>query len=313
MLPLLNEFKEELIRGNLAPTTIRNILKAIIYFSKHLESEDMKKVSKNDIDKYKTYLVTEYITHEGHRLCNETITLRLSALNRYFGFLCRSKVVFFDPTLHLEFPKKTKRLPGYIPNEKDIEELLNEPDTYTYVGIRDRLLMELAYSCPLRNKELRELSLQNIDMENRYIYPKRAKGGYECGIPIIDGTFQALEKYLQISRPRLLKHTKRVTDRLFLTERGTPFEGTIINEIFQKYRGSKRIYPHAMRHACAIHMLRRGASIRDVQALLGHRSIKTTQIYTPLTSNDLKDLHTRFHPRERWKKCKEIKQRVKYC
>jgi integrase/recombinase XerD len=298
MLPLLNEFKEKLIRDGLFPNTIGNMIKALVYFDRYT-SKDVRKISKADIEKYKVYLMTEYTTNIGKRLCNQTITLRLRAIRDYFKFLTESKIVFFDPALNITIPKKTKyHLPEYIPTEKDIEELLNKPDVYTYVGIRDRLLIELSYTCPLRNQELRELEVSDIDMKEKFIYPKRAKRGRECGIPIAEKKFEVLKKYLDISRPRLLKSTKTATDRLFITENGEGFKQSTINEIFIKYRGSKRIHPHSMRHACAIHMLRHGAGIRDIQVLLGHRDVKSTCIYTMLTVNDLKDVIEKFHPRE---------------
>ena len=299
MYPLLNEFKEKMISQALYPATILNIIKAVVYFERYMESKDVRKITKSDIEGYKIYLMTEYKTNVGKRLCNETIIQRLCALQKYFGYLLEGKVIFLDPTVYLTMPKKKYRLPQYIPNEKDIEELLRQPDTYTYIGIRDRLLLELAYTCPLRNKELRELKLQNIDMKARIIYPERAKRGRECGIPITSTTYEALVKYLAVSRPRLLKSAKVATDRLFLSERGKPFADCMVNEIFVKYRGNKRIHPHSMRHACAIHMLKNGANIRDIQVLLGHRSIKSTMVYTVLTAKDLRDMQDKFHPRDK--------------
>ncbi len=306
MLPLLNEFRDKLLRDGRQPNTIQNALKACVYFAGWHESEDFRKVGPKDIDRYKIYLMTEYISHEGKKLCNETVVHRLSALSAYFKFLLFNKKVLFDPTINLKFPKKIKRLPSYIPTEKDVEELINKPDTYTYVGIRDRLLFELSYTCPLRNSELQGLNVGDIDMKDRYIYPARAKGGRECGIPIIDSTHQALQKYFVISRPRLLKNAKAATDRLFITRDGDPFKPGTINEIFQKYRGDKHIHPHSMRHACAVHMIRNGAGLRDVQVLLGHRSLKSTVTYTVLTANDLKDLHVRYHPREKYARKHEL-------
>jgi integrase/recombinase XerD len=248
--------------------------------------------------------MTEYVTNVGKRLVMESISHRLWSLRKYFQFLLKHKVVFFDPTLSLTFPKKVKHLPKNIPTEKDIEYILNQPDTYTYVGIRDRTILELAYTCPLRNKELREISLGDIDMKNRLIYPSRVKGGRECGIPIADSTHKVLLKYLEIARPRLLKRAKESSDRLFLTESGKPFAEGTIYEIFEKYRKDRHIHPHSMRHACALHMIRHGAGIRDVQVLLGHKSLKSTQVYTVLTAKDLKDFVDRYHPRQRQEKRK---------
>jgi integrase/recombinase XerD len=310
MLPLLTEFKDELLREGLKPATIDSRVKCIVYFTRYVSTEEMRKISKKHIDEYKVYLLTEYKTDKGKLLCVETVIHRLLALKCYFEFLMKRKYIFFDPTRDLEFPKKSKRLPKYIPSEKDIEELLSKPDVNTFMGIRDRAVLELAYTCPLRNKELRELTVQDVDMNKRYIYPSRAKGGRECAVPIINSTYEVLDKYLKISRPRLLKGAKKTSGRLFLTELGEPFKQGTINELLEKYQGKKRIHPHLIRHACAVHMLRNGASIRDLQVLLGHRRIESTQIYTTITADDIKDLHDKYHPRERKFKRGKVLERV---
>ncbi len=304
MLPLLNEFRDKLLQDGRQLNTIEGRLRACVFFWKWYGSDNVQKVTRKDISRYKIFLMTEYTPQIGRsvgkRLCGETITFRLSAVSNYFKFLHANKKIFFDPTIGLKFPEKVLRYPTYIPTEQDIQELINKPDTYTYVGIRDRLVFELSYTCPLRNIELRRLKVSDIDMKERFIYPSRAKGGYECGIPIAPSTYQVLEKYMVIARPRLLKLAKRPVEELFVTKFGGPFTETIINEIFEKYRGDKHIHPHAMRHACAVHMLRNGARLREVQLFLGHRSITSTQTYTMLTANDLKDLHSAYHPREKF-------------
>ena len=299
MLPLLNEFKDKLLRDGRHPETIEDWVAVCVKFSKWYGSEDMRKISPKVIEKYKIYLMTEYVTKKGKRLCGHTIRLKFSALCLYFKFLAQGRKIFFDPTINLELPETKQRLPDYIPSEKDIEELLRKPDTYTYMGIRDRTIFELMYTCPLRNSEIRELSFHEIDMKDKYIYPKRVKGGRECGIPIASSTYNILEKYFQISRPRLASWSKRSTDRLFLTERGAPFTKGTLHQILSRYRRDKRMHPHSLRHACATHMLRHGARIRDIQVLLGHRKLTSTQVYTTLTANDIRDIQDKYHPREK--------------
>jgi site-specific recombinase XerD/SAM-dependent methyltransferase len=303
MLPLLNEFKEQLLRDGKQINTIQGRLRACVFFWKWWGSDDVQKVTRKDIDRYKVFLMVEYSPkigrNVGEKLTKETINMRLSAIAGYFKFLHSKKKIFFDPTINLKFVETETKFPTYIPTEADIQELINKPDPYTYVGMRDRLLLEFSYTCPLRNIELRRLLVSDIDMKEKFVYPSRAKGGYECGIPIAASTYQVLDKYLAIARPRLLKNAKRPVPELFVTKYGTAFSQSVINEIFEKYRGDKHIHPHAMRHACAVHMLRNGARIRDVQLMLGHRSLTSTQTYTMLTADDLKNLHTQYHPREK--------------
>jgi len=299
MLLLLNEFKEHLTEKGTHPGRIRSAVNGVIKFSVYMKTENMRKISKKDIEKYKIYLMTEYLTKDGKRLHNVTIAHKLSFLMMYFRFLLQRKKIFLEPTYNLEFPKWKRHFPDYIPDVKDIAELLAKPDVFTYQGIRDRTIIELLYTCPLRNVELRELTLGDVDMKEKFIYPKRAKNGYECGIPILRSTYIILSKYLEIARPRLLKYAKVKTDKLFLTVNGRPLTGWTLAAIFSKYRGKRRIHPHLMRHACAVHLLRNGARIREIQILLGHKRLSSTQLYTRLTANDLKELHEKHHPRER--------------
>ena len=310
MLPLSDEFKEKLSRDGRYPDTIRETVNACIRFSKWFGSEDMRKVSPKDIERYRVFLMSEYVTRMGKKLCSETIRLRLLALCYYFKFLVQNKKIFFDPTLNLQLMKNKPHLPDYIPSEKDVENLLRKPDTYTYMGIRDRAIFELMYTCPLRNSEIRLLSFQEIDMKDKYIYPTRLKGGRECGIPITASAYDALNKYFQIARPRLAAWSKRPTDRLFLTERGVPFTRGTLNQILGRYRTDKRMHPHSLRHACATHMLIHGARVRDIQVLLGHRRLTSTQMYTTLTANDIKDIQDKYHPRERKHRRDSITKRV---
>ncbi|MBI4388150.1 MAG: tyrosine-type recombinase/integrase [Candidatus Omnitrophica bacterium] len=304
MLPLLNEFKEKTLTEGRCLGTARAKIKNCGYFERWYGSDTIKKVSRNDIENYKTYLIEEHRTQRGKKLQGVTIVDRLSALSDYFKFLLTKKVIFFDPTLGVIIPKK-KRLfqVGYL-TEKEMEELINKPDTYTYVGIRDRLIFELLYTSSLRNNELCRLKLSEVDMKEKYIYPSRSKGGRECAIPILPSTYQVLHKYLEISRPRLVKIGKKPKpniEELLISERGTAFTTSGIGKLFSKYRnGDEHYHAHALRRACAVHMLKNGASVRDVQVVLGHNSLESTQMYTQVTANDMKDILGKHHPREQY-------------
>lgn len=300
MRRLLNDFKDRLIRVGYQPCTAKSMGKNLSLFLRHIKTTDMRKVSHKDIEKYKAYLMTDYRMKDGNLISVKSVVSRLITLKKFFGFLAGDRKIFFDPTLGVAFPKIARGiLPDYIPTEHDVEELIRKPDTFTFIGIRNRALFELMYTCPLRNKELRELTVGELDMKNKFIYPKRAKGGRECGIPMAESTHEILQKYLEIARPRLLKRAKESTDALFLGCRGEPFQTEqAIELIFAKYRTKKGVHPHAMRHACAVHMLRNGARIREIQVLLGHRNITSTQVYTRLTAADLKGLQDKYHPRE---------------
>ena len=307
MLPLLNEYYDKILADAWQVGTARQNILYCTYFGNWYGSENIKKVTRKDIEKYKLYLMTEYKTRlRKTKLSNSAIANRLYALKGYFKFLQNRKVLFLDPTVGLEVPKVIKFANVDCLTEKEVQELIRKPDTRAPLGVRDRLIFELFYTSALRSNELCRLKLSEVDMKEKYIYPSRSKGGRECGIPIVPTTYQVLKKYLSESRPELVKKSgKPDPEEVFITRRGVSMTVYTVNKIFEKYReGDKHIHPHALRHTCATHMIKNGADIRNVQALLGHNSLETTQGYTKLTVENLKDIHEKYHPRERMAKRK---------
>ena len=292
MVPLLNEFKEKLLEEGMYPHNVGYALRAIIYFSKYVKSEDMLKISKSDIETYKTYIQDEYRTPQGNKLCEETILFRLYSIGEYFKFLVEKGRMRINPTLGVGLPKNpyTK----YIPSEKDIEDMVSRPDPYSYVGIRDRAILILAHTSPLMPPDYGRLNIQDVDLKGKLIRPSNAK--YKEEIPIEKRMCEALEKYLKVTRPAFINRAKRHTDKLFLNERGEPIKATNIYPIFWKYRGDKPIDPCSMRHARAITMMQKGADRNEIQASLGHRSPKIARLLKVLASPDLKALRTHYHP-----------------
>lgn len=302
MLPLLNEYREKLLADDRALVTVAGELKRCRYFSAWYGSENFTKVTRKDIQGYKTYLMTEHQhCHTKKRLKDSTVARRLCSIKAYFKFLAERRAIFFDPALDLTFPKIKRYAAVHLVTEKEVQELLQKPDTRRPLGLRDRLVFELFYATGLRRGELMRLKLSEIDMKEKYIYPARLKGGRECAIPILPSTYQVLEKYLSEARPQILKWTgKPDIPELLVTERGAPISVDSINTLFKRYRGDKKhIHPHALRHSFATHLLKNGADIRNIQALLGHRSIKSTQHYTKLIVGDLKRVQEKCHPREK--------------
>jgi len=177
--------------------------------------------------------------------------------------------------------------------------MLNRPCPEEHHGIRDLALLELAYSAGLRRKELVGLEVGDVDLTGGFLKIREGKGGKERVVPLGHKAKEALERYLQVTRPRLQMRKKQETSRLFLTERGAPIKSTTVEEIIVKYRPHHRIHTHTLRHACALHMLKGGADVRYIQELLGHASPNTTMLYTRLLPADLLQMHHRYHPRER--------------
>jgi integrase/recombinase XerD len=165
---------------------------------------------------------------------------------------------------------------------------------------RDHAILEVLYGCGLRNGEMEKLSVEDISFDNGTVTVRDGKGGHGRLVPIGEAGLQALRRYLHTARPKLNVHNK---PELFLNRFGYPMGEAgflyIVKEAAKKAGINKRITVHGFRHSCATHMLNKGADIRYVQELLGHKSLNTTQHYTHLSIKDLKEAHHKYHPRER--------------
>ena len=183
--------------------------------------------------------------------------------------------------------------------------LLQAPDTTTLRGFRDRVILELLYGTGIRSKELRGVQVSDLDTVEGSLTVRTGKGGRGRVLPLGRGLCQLIEEYLAMVRPTL--HGTKTSEALIPgLSTGGEMSGTQLTEAVRFYARAtgleKRVTPHALRHACATHMLQNGAPIRHVQELLGHVQLNTTMVYTHLTITDLKKAHMRYHPRERMKK-----------
>ncbi len=195
----------------------------------------------------------------------------------------------------------TFRLPRKLPNalsRQEVERLLAQPDTRTPIGLRDRAMLELAYAAGLRVSELVSLRLQDVDVEEGFVrvFGKRAK---ERWVPFGDIARQFLLQYLHSARARLL--STRSEDYLFLSERGTPLSRSQFWLRLKTYATqagiTRTVSPHTLRHSFAVHLLQGGADLRAVQEMLGHASINTTQVYTRVSIDHLREVYLKCHPR----------------
>ena len=291
MIPLLNEFKDKLLQDGMYPHNVGYALKAIVYFSKYMKSEDMAKISNDDIKMYKAHLADAYVTPEGNKLCEETALFRLYSIGEYFKFLVKKERMLTDPTFNVELPND--RYTKYIPTEKDIEDMISKPDPYSYTGIRDRAVLLLACALPLLPKDYPNINVQDVDLKRMVIHP--AASIYKEEFPIDKRTCEAIEKYLKVTRPVFLNRKKRQIENLFLNEWGDPFGPATIYAVFWSYRGDKRIDPCSVRHARAVSLMRRGASRDEIQLALGHRSPKIARLYKTLASTKLETFPTHYH------------------
>ena len=224
----------------------------------------------------------------------------LSTLRRFYAWLLRERRISQDPTRLLESPKAERPLPVSI-NEEQVIRLLDAPDTGEDVGYRDRTMLELLYATGLRVSELVQLQLSQVSLEPGVVRIM-GKGNKERLVPVGEVALDWLSAYLKHVRPSLLEDRPTTTNAVFVTRRGKAmtrqaFWYMIKRSAIRAGIDPERLSPHTLRHAFATHLLNHGADLRVVQMLLGHSDISTTQIYTHVADQRLRDLYRQHHPR----------------
>jgi len=217
----------------------------------------------------------------------------LSSLKRYYRFALRQGKIAVDPTLNIDAPKLPRGLPKSL-NEQDVERLLAAPRVEAALGLRDRTMLETLYASGLRVTELVTLKMSQVS-EDMGVVRVIGKGSKERLVPLGEEALVWIKRYLKEARPALL--SGKVSDDLFVTGRGEAMTRQAFWHLIKRYAAQagldKQLSPHTLRHAFATHLLNHGADLRVVQLLLGHSDISTTQIYTHVARERLKQLHAR--------------------
>jgi integrase/recombinase XerD len=229
---------------------------------------------------------------------SRTVARQLVTLRNFFRFARIQELISTDPSLNLESPKIRRTLPGYLRLE-EVERLLQQPDAKTAIGLRDLAMLEVLYSTGLRVSELIGLRVMDLDSKVGCIRCI-GKGDKERIVPAGRKALEMVEKYLRGARPKLLGKGAP-SQALFVNRRGGSLSRVGVWKILSAYgrRAGLRIAltPHMLRHSFATHLLERGADLRSVQLMLGHADISTTQIYTHVVEERLKQLYKAHHPR----------------
>jgi integrase/recombinase XerD len=229
---------------------------------------------------------------------SKSVARHLVTLRSFFRFAQTQDLIDTDPTANLESPKIRRALPGYLKVE-EVDRLLEQPDEKTPYGLRDRAMLEVLYSTGLRVSELVGLRVTDLDAKVGCIRCV-GKGDKERIVPAGRKALGMVEKYLRDARPKLLAKGVSST-ALFVNRRGTPLSRVGVWKILSTYgkRAGLRmaLTPHMLRHSFATHLLERGADLRSVQLMLGHADISTTQIYTHVVEERLKQIYKAHHPR----------------
>lgn len=224
----------------------------------------------------------------------------LSSLRRFYQYQSREKRIYVDPSVLIEAPKPDKPLPKII-SEQQIDALLSSPDEETALGLRDMAMLETIYATGLRVSELINLQRSQLNLDPGVVRII-GKGGKERLVPLGEAAVDAIKQYLQHGRPALMHGHTPSNNAVFVTRRGSAMTRQAFWYLIKRYAKSAGIdesvlSPHTLRHAFATHLLNHGADLRVVQMLLGHSDISTTQIYTHIADQRLKNLYHSHHPR----------------
>ncbi len=277
--------------------TYENNLRLFIVWCDERGLDEPRCITKPVLERYQKYLY--YLRKStGEPLTSSAQQARLLAVKAFFKWLTQENYLLYNPASEIQLPKRARRLPHTILSVEEMRRVLNLANTQTPEGIRDRTIMELLYGCGLRRTELLHLATYDINLARQLVVVRGGKGNKDRLLPLGESAAQWIEKYMADVRPLLLP--AGYEERLFLTDYGEPFTASYLGGHIKKYLQKAEIRLkgscHLFRHAMATHMLENGADIRFIQAMLGHEDLNTTQIYTHVSVEKLREIHAATHP-----------------
>ncbi|MES1981597.1 MAG: site-specific tyrosine recombinase XerD [Pseudomonadota bacterium] len=292
---LLDEFCDSLwLEDGLARNTLESYRRDLRKFSIWLEKSGGRALAQTTPADIQGFLAHMVIAQKARA---SSTGRTISSLKRLFRYLLRQNKISVDPTAQIASPKLPRSLPKTL-SEQDVEQLLHAPDVAVPLGMRDRTMLEVLYATGLRVSELVGLSVAQLSLDMGVVRVM-GKGSKERLVPLGEEALDWLQRYLQEIRPILLQ--RQLSDALFVTQRGTGMTRQMFWYLIKRHARTgginKPLSPHTLRHAFATHLINHGADLRVVQMLLGHTDISTTQIYTHVARERLKELHAQHHPR----------------
>jgi len=265
-------------------------LTRFVDYLREREVQDVREVGKFDVQGFLLAL-------KKMNLKTKSIVRNLAAIRSFFRFLIQEGILEANPLENLESPKVARTLPEIL-SLKEIEQILEQPNVQTPLGVRDRAMLEMLYATGMRVSELTQLPTHQVSLEGGYVL-LYGKGSKERVVPLGSEALKWVALYLKTSRGILSKGKE--SPSLFINRSGKGMSRQRfwrnLKDYAQRAGLHKRITPHLLRHSFASHLLERGADLRSVQMMLGHADISTTQIYTHVTGERLKKVHKRYHPR----------------
>jgi integrase/recombinase XerD len=282
------------LEKNLSQNTVssyKNDINAFISFLKNSGIDDPSNVSSDNIGGF-------FKTLKELGLSGTSSARYFSSLKGFFLYLLKNKYIVKNPIEKITAPRISKKLPGVL-DINEVDKILSAPKVDDKLGLRDKAMLELFYACGTRVSELINLKVNDLFFENEVIRVF-GKGSKERLIPIGTSAIRWIDEYLKKSRPLLMKKSKS-ENILFLNSRGSKLSRMGIWKIIDCYVKEagieKDVHPHTFRHSFATHLLEGGADLRAVQEMLGHADISTTQIYTHIDRDYIKQVHKQYHPR----------------
>ncbi len=299
---LIPGYLEELKVLNRSPLTIRNIRNALKQMVLFLESEgvvDLEQLNHEALALYQEEL-TYRLTDKGKQLSVRTREKYLCSIRGFTIYLYEKDYLAANLSKGIKLPKQPKRLPKVILDAAEIKKLLAAPNMQTNDGYRNRIILEILYDTGIRAAEMAAIKTRDLDLTNGYLTIRSGKGAKDRVVPISTRVCKLINTYLLMVRSVMLQGKDK--GYLVLNRWGTKMTPTAVWAIVKRCTElsgiKKNVTTHTFRHTCATHMLKNGAPIRHIQELLGHESLESTQIYTKVTINDLKEIHAKYHPGE---------------
>ncbi len=279
------------LEDGLSKNTLESYRADLSQFNTWLIKQHKELLSANQAD------IQQYLAVKFPQSKPRSISRLIASMRRFYRYALRESLIKTDPTLQIESPKLPRSLPKSL-NEQEVEDLLNAPDINQPIGLRDRAMLELLYASGLRVSELVTVKVNEVSTQDGVVRVT-GKGSKTRLVPMGEEAADWIDQYLKQARPEILQ--KRLCDAMFVTARADAMTRQAFWYLIKRYALvagiTKHMSPHVLRHAFATHLLNHGADLRVVQMLLGHADISTTQIYTHVARERLKQLHSVHHPR----------------
>jgi len=283
----------------------RDVRQFIDWLAENTPASSFAEVTPAELGQYQIALYNQEQSkpgREGRRLSVGSQACRLAAVRKFFAWLLGQQWIVYNPASSLALPQRSQQLPRQVLSRAEAQRLLDSTPQVKLRDIRDRAILEVLYATGIRRAELIQLELYDLDLETATLTVRQGKGNQDRIVPLTASALTAMRLYLD--KARSLFTGEAGQGRFFVSSRsGGPLDAADIVRIVEKAakraRISKHVTPHTLRHSCATHLLKGKADIRQIQKLLGHRRLSSTEIYTRVEISDLREVLARCHPREK--------------